>query len=96
MREDSGALIMVINSMLSRQEVSHQQVMSYLVGGGDHYASHRFRLLYFAAFHRVVRQFWCPIPSLSEVTREGQSEEMRRNDIQDGPLTSARSEWEGL
>ncbi|KAI0746098.1 hypothetical protein C8Q76DRAFT_765104 [Earliella scabrosa] len=44
-REDSGALIMVINSMLSRQEVSHQQVMSYLVGGGDHYASHRFLLV---------------------------------------------------
>ncbi|KAI0682582.1 hypothetical protein C8Q76DRAFT_772555 [Earliella scabrosa] len=45
--QDTGALTMVINSMLSKQEISHQQIMSYLVGGGDHYTSHRFRLLYF-------------------------------------------------
>ena len=48
----SNALIITINRMLSRQEISHQQVMSYLVGGGDHYTSHRFRLLYFGAFER--------------------------------------------
>ncbi|KAI0715422.1 hypothetical protein C8Q76DRAFT_602314, partial [Earliella scabrosa] len=51
-KEDSGALTMLINSMLARQEVSHPQIMSYLVGGGDHYTSHRFRVLHYGAFDR--------------------------------------------
>lgn len=54
----SGALNIIINSMLSRQETSHQQVMSYLVGGGDHYTSHRFRVLHFGTFERRVVQYW--------------------------------------
>lgn len=32
---------------MGKQEVSHQQVMSYLVGGGDTYASHTFRAFCF-------------------------------------------------
>ncbi|RPD64415.1 hypothetical protein L226DRAFT_544981 [Lentinus tigrinus ALCF2SS1-7] len=57
-QQDTGALTILVNSMLARQEISHQQVMSYLVGGGDHYTSHRYRLLYYASFHRLVRTYW--------------------------------------
>lgn len=56
--QTSGALNIIINSMLSRQETSHQQVMSYLIGGGDHYTSHRFRVLHFGTFERRIVQHW--------------------------------------
>ncbi|KAG2136227.1 hypothetical protein BD769DRAFT_1385338 [Suillus cothurnatus] len=32
-----------VNAMMGQQEISHQQVMSYLVGGGDFYVSHTFQ-----------------------------------------------------
>ncbi|KAI9056617.1 hypothetical protein FKP32DRAFT_1547312, partial [Trametes sanguinea] len=48
-----GALTMTVNRMLSRQEISHQQVMSYLVGGGDAYRSHTFRILHWGSFDRI-------------------------------------------
>ncbi|KAI0348901.1 hypothetical protein OH77DRAFT_1465904 [Trametes cingulata] len=50
-----GALTITVNKMMSSQEVLHQQVMSYLVGGGDVYRSHTFRLLYWSAFDRMFR-----------------------------------------
>ncbi len=56
--QDTGALTILVNSLLSRQEISHAQVMSYLVGGGDHYTGHKFRLLYFRVFERLVRRHW--------------------------------------
>ncbi|KAG1844565.1 hypothetical protein C8R48DRAFT_750837 [Suillus tomentosus] len=34
-----------VNAMMGQQEISHQQVMSYLVGGGDFYTSHTFQTL---------------------------------------------------
>ena len=42
-KEYSGALTIIVNSLLSKQEISHQQVMSYLVGGGDKYTSETYR-----------------------------------------------------
>jgi hypothetical protein len=36
-------LVKVLNAIMGRVEVSHQQVMSYLVGGGDIYSSHQFK-----------------------------------------------------
>ncbi|TFK78279.1 hypothetical protein K466DRAFT_456490, partial [Polyporus arcularius HHB13444] len=51
-REDTGALTVLVNSMLARNEVSEQEIMSHIIGGGDHYTSHKFRLLYYAAFER--------------------------------------------
>lgn len=49
-------MIKVVNAMMGRQELSHQQVMSYLVGGGDHYTSHKFRTLYWPDFDRYIRR----------------------------------------
>ena len=55
--DDTRALTVVMNNMLSRREVSHPQAMSYIVGGGDHYTSHRFRNLHLSAFLRYVTHF---------------------------------------
>lgn len=50
-----GALTLTVNRMISQQEISHQQVMSYLVGGGDTYTSHTFKILYWVSFDRMFR-----------------------------------------
>ncbi|KAI0078109.1 hypothetical protein K474DRAFT_1574994, partial [Panus rudis PR-1116 ss-1] len=51
-KQYARALTMMVNSMMAKQEIPHQQVMAYLVGGGNHYRSHTFRTLHWAAFHR--------------------------------------------
>ena len=56
--EYAGALTMMINSILSRQETSHQQVMSYLVGGGDKYTNERYRIIHFGSFERHIVRYW--------------------------------------
>lgn len=53
-----GALTVLVNSMMGRQEIPHQQVMSYLVGGGDHYKSEMFRVLHYGSFERLVMRHW--------------------------------------
>ncbi|KAH7918366.1 hypothetical protein BV22DRAFT_1108374 [Leucogyrophana mollusca] len=45
-----------VNAMMGKQEISHQQVMSYLVGGGDYYASHTFHNLKFYEFLSALKQ----------------------------------------
>lgn len=55
-KKSRGALTLVVNKMLSSQETSHQQVMSYLVGGGDIYSSHTYQVLHWAAFDRLFRK----------------------------------------
>ena len=57
-KEYSGALNIIVNSMLSRQEISHQQVMSYLVGGGDKYTSETYRIIHFGSFERHIIRYW--------------------------------------
>ncbi|KAG1886347.1 uncharacterized protein F5891DRAFT_936416, partial [Suillus fuscotomentosus] len=46
-----------VNAMMGRQEMSHQQVMSYLVGGGDHYTSHSFQTFKWFEFTNAVDKF---------------------------------------
>ena len=57
-KEFTGALTIIVNSMLSKQEISHQQVMSYLVGGGDKYTSETYRILHFGSFERYIVRYW--------------------------------------
>ena len=44
----------LVNLMMARQEYSHQQVSSYMCGGGDHYKSHQFELLRWSDFDRFI------------------------------------------
>lgn len=69
-----SALMMTVNRMLSRQEISHQQVMSYLVGGGDHYKSHRFRVLFLGAFERFFDNVWDNVDASSQRASDGMTE----------------------
>ncbi|PPQ67617.1 hypothetical protein CVT26_006827 [Gymnopilus dilepis] len=48
------ALTKFVNAIMGRQEISHQQVMSYLVGGGDHYTSEKFQNLFLGTFIKYV------------------------------------------
>lgn len=41
-KKDRTLITKSVNAMMGKQEMSHQQVMSYLVSGGDHYSSHVF------------------------------------------------------
>ena len=56
--EYAGALTIMINSILSKQETSHQQIMSYLVGGGDKYTNETYRILHFGSFERQIIRYW--------------------------------------
>ncbi|PPQ97075.1 hypothetical protein CVT26_001258 [Gymnopilus dilepis] len=48
------ALTKFVNAIMGRQEISHQQVMSYLVGGGDHYTSEKFQNVFLGAFIKYI------------------------------------------
>ena len=49
-------LTITVNSMMGKQEISHQQVMSYLIGGGNHDTNEKFQTLYWGAFSKYVKQ----------------------------------------
>lgn len=50
----TGAIVTAVNSMMGRQEISHPQVMSYLVGGGDHYTPEQFAILKWGLIKRCL------------------------------------------
>ncbi|KAJ7158210.1 hypothetical protein C8R43DRAFT_882677, partial [Mycena crocata] len=45
-----------IMALMSKQEMSHQQVMSYLVGGGDCYSSHTFKIVKWGEYDRLMKK----------------------------------------
>ncbi|KAJ7186905.1 hypothetical protein C8R46DRAFT_879467, partial [Mycena filopes] len=54
----TSVMTSTVNSMMGHQEISHPQVMSYLIGGGDHYKSDSFALLWWGAVLRSIdKQF---------------------------------------
>lgn len=83
-----SALTTTINSMMGHQEVSHQQVMSYLVGGGDHYTSNTFQLLYWSAFDRLINRMLSNSqdnnePSNTEIDQDISDSELEEDDNDD-------------
>ncbi|KAJ7157048.1 hypothetical protein C8R43DRAFT_833110, partial [Mycena crocata] len=49
-----GAMTTTVNSMMGFQEISHPQVLSYLIGGGDHYTSAKFAVLWWGVALQYV------------------------------------------
>lgn len=45
-------------TMLSHQELSAQQVMSYICDYEDHFTSHKFRNLYWQPFENLIEKQW--------------------------------------
>lgn len=43
-----------VNAMMARHEMSHQQILSYMIGGGDHYKFNQFRILKWGDISRFV------------------------------------------
>ncbi|OJT09408.1 hypothetical protein TRAPUB_14111 [Trametes pubescens] len=97
-RRSRGALNMAVNRMLSHQEISHQQVMSYLVGGGDVYTSHKFRVLHWGSFDRMFKDAFPDLGSdhsaqtlsaQSEVeTEQTEQSDQQRNGTELGETTA--------
>ena len=69
---DRNLVMKCVNSFIGRQEVSHQQVMSYFVGGGNYYTSHDFRLFRFFTF---LHSLWNWEASRTNAEPEGDLEE---------------------
>ncbi|KAJ6510125.1 hypothetical protein C8R47DRAFT_915332, partial [Mycena vitilis] len=70
----TGAMTSTVNTMMGFQEISHPQVMSYLIGGGDHYTSEKFVVLWWAGVLRYVNKYFAATdvsqnspPDLAEV-----------------------------
>jgi len=56
-----GAVITAVNAMMGRHEISQPQVMSYLIGGGDHYTSEVFTVINWGLISGAVRAFWADV-----------------------------------
>ncbi|KAJ7131640.1 hypothetical protein C8R43DRAFT_895752, partial [Mycena crocata] len=52
--KDRSLFTKTVMAIMAKQELSHQQVMSYLVGGGDKYCSHTFKNIRWGDFDRQV------------------------------------------
>ena len=88
----SGALTILVNGMMARQEVSHQQVMSYLVGGGDNYSSHKYRILHYGTFERFVLRFWTGLEIPSERADDNDSVQSEQMPVSDEASASTSSD----
>ncbi|KII93650.1 hypothetical protein PLICRDRAFT_49682 [Plicaturopsis crispa FD-325 SS-3] len=66
----SSALVTIVNGLMGRQEISHQQVMSYLIGGGDHYKSENFVNLYWTPYLRLFDNWYKERPYTQPTTEE--------------------------
>ncbi|KAJ7130144.1 hypothetical protein C8R44DRAFT_614209, partial [Mycena epipterygia] len=55
--KDRSLFTKTVMAIMSKQEMSHQQVMSYLIGGGDNYCSHTFKTVRWGDFDRAMTDF---------------------------------------
>ncbi|KAJ7821158.1 hypothetical protein B0H13DRAFT_1549197, partial [Mycena leptocephala] len=53
-----SAMTTTVNSMMGHQEISHPQVLSYLIGGGDHYTCDKFAVLWWGTVLRFVNKYF--------------------------------------
>ncbi|KAF5340024.1 hypothetical protein D9611_012445 [Ephemerocybe angulata] len=64
------AVTIAVNSMLGRQEISHPQVMSYILGGGECYTSESFQAINWAEVLRYVTEQTLTDPYVDPPTRD--------------------------
>ncbi|KAG2738983.1 hypothetical protein P692DRAFT_201849319 [Suillus brevipes Sb2] len=72
-RKNRNLITKSVNAMMSQQEISHQQVMSYLVGGGDYYTSHTFQTVKWYEFVRAA----------DRIEQEADSDELVETQLED-------------
>ena len=86
-------------ALISHQEMSAQQVASYLMGYEDHFTSHRFSCLYWASFERFVEcedvVKLCPAYAVGGVCMEDDPKDQRPDSAgRSGNLPVAEGEGE--
>ncbi|KAJ7232430.1 hypothetical protein B0H12DRAFT_1011941, partial [Mycena haematopus] len=93
-RLGKSLLIKSLNAIMARTELSHQQVMSYLVGGGDVYRSHEFSTLIWNNAEKYLQLSESPntIPAESETDAPLQGEEMVNITIDSASTVSASND----
>ncbi|KAH6896108.1 hypothetical protein BKA70DRAFT_1030521, partial [Coprinopsis sp. MPI-PUGE-AT-0042] len=78
------AMTMAVNSMMGRQEISQQQIMNYIVGGGDCYTNERFQTFNWGEVLRYVNRAFQGEDGLNESTLQNSEETMSLNLNADG------------
>lgn len=82
-QNSKSAMTITVNSMMGHQEISHQHVMSYLIGGGDHYTSETFQILRISTFiHWIIKATKNYVPLYSDHHGVENSSRDLRNDSQ--------------
>lgn len=74
---DQSLVTKCMNSLMGKQEISHQQVMSYLVGGGDTYTSHCFRSFHF--YEVLQTSVVSQRPALQETIEEDGDQQIQQD-----------------
>ncbi|KAH6910079.1 hypothetical protein BKA70DRAFT_1100998, partial [Coprinopsis sp. MPI-PUGE-AT-0042] len=83
------AMTTAVNSMMGRQEISQQQIMNYIVGGGDCYTNERFQMFNWGEIQRYVKRALPSEESSSESTLEKSEETMSLRLNADGTITAS-------
>ncbi|KAF5313723.1 hypothetical protein D9611_010075 [Ephemerocybe angulata] len=65
-RDTRRVMTIAINSMLGHQEISHPQVMSYILGGGESYTNEQFQAINWAEVIRFVERLGLTLMGQSE------------------------------
>ena len=60
-------LLKCANAVISKQELSAQQIASYLLGNGDFYSSHQFREVYWKSYVSYISHFYPDTDETDEV-----------------------------
>lgn len=83
-------LVKCANALISQQELSAPQVVSYLMGYGDHYTSHRFRNLFWKPLeNHVAKQEGTP-PPIADIDERDAEEVFDENDESENLLIVER------
>jgi PIF1-like helicase len=77
------------NNILGRMEVSHPQVMSYILRHGDHYTSHKYQRLFLGSFLREVDAYFGQRCAADTALDD-------KTDVEDEDVESARGEEETI
>ncbi|KAI9067678.1 hypothetical protein FKP32DRAFT_1672958 [Trametes sanguinea] len=90
-----GALNVAVNRMMSQQEISHQQVMSYLIGGGDVYSSHKYRVLHWGSFDRLFRKAFAEVESAGYELSAPEGDVVESRPPEEDPASNMNSGHDG-
>ncbi|RDX42566.1 hypothetical protein OH76DRAFT_1302355, partial [Lentinus brumalis] len=84
-----SALTATVNRMISRLEISHQQLMSFLIGGGDVYRSDTFSILHWGSFDRLFKRHFPQASPIAAEISEDNAEETFVLQLKSGSISAS-------